>query len=59
MAFRPDPTAPNGRKRDVVGRTSACTQAGLSGFLRRHQEQGHVVDVLEVQPLPLELEDGS
>lgn len=51
LAFRPDATAPYGRKRELMGRTAACTREGLQAFVSRHEDQGHVVDVLEVQPL--------
>lgn len=47
-----------GRKREVVGRTSACTERGLQAFLERHAAEGNVCDVLEVQALP-GLEQGA
>lgn len=53
IAYRPDPTAPNGRKRGVVGRTSACDRGGLQAFIDRQEADGNVVDVIEVQPLDL------
>lgn len=56
VAFVPDATAPTGRKRELAGRTAACTREGLQPFLDRHVALGHVCDVLEVQPLQLQLE---
>lgn len=53
MAFKPDATAPNGRRRLVTGRTSACTEDGLQAFIERHEGAGDVVDVLEVRPFDL------
>lgn len=51
VAFKPDPTAPNGRKREVTGRTAACTPDGLNGFIRRQTLAGNVVDTLKVLEL--------
>lgn len=50
VAFVPDPTGQGlaGRKRDVAGRASAKTEAGLEAFVTRHRDLGHVVDVCEV-----------
>lgn len=53
MAFKPDATAPNGRRREVTGRTAACTREGLQPFVDRHRAVGDVVDILDVEPLPL------
>jgi hypothetical protein len=44
IAYRPDPLAPNGRKRDVTGRTSATTEQGLNRFVNQHEAAGDVVD---------------
>lgn len=52
VAYVPDATAPQGRKRAVAGQTAACTQEGLADFLTRHHEQGHVVDVIHLEALP-------
>lgn len=45
VAYIPDPTAPNGRRREVAGRTAAVTLDGLSRFIREHEARGHAVDV--------------
>jgi hypothetical protein len=50
VAYKPDPTAPNGRTREVTGRAAACTEEGLADFVLRHVEAGDVVDLVEVQP---------
>lgn len=51
VAYKPDPTAPQGRRRVVAGRTSATTPDGLSRFMAAHRSQGHVVDVIQVSTL--------
>lgn len=51
IAYRPDALAPNGRKREVTGRTAAATRAGLDRFVDQHETAGDVVDVWQVQPL--------
>jgi hypothetical protein len=50
VAFVPDPTGQTlaGRKRVVAGRAAARTEAGLARFRKTHEDQGHVVDVVEV-----------
>lgn len=50
-AYVVDPTAPNGRRREVAGRTSATTQDGLARFVNAHRRQGHAVDVIRVVEL--------
>lgn len=52
VAYIPDATAPQGRKREVAGQTAACEQEGLDAFKDRHTEQGHVVDVVHLETLP-------
>lgn len=51
IAYRPDAIAPNGRKREVTGRTSASTEAGLARFVARHEAAGDVVDRWQVQSI--------
>ena len=51
IAYRPDALAPNGRKREVTGRTSAASRAGLDRFIDRHEGDGDVVDVWRVQSI--------
>lgn len=53
VAYKPDPTAPNGRSREVTGRTAACTEEGLAEFVLRQVDAGNVVDLYEVQPFDL------
>lgn len=50
-AFVPDPTAPNGRRREVAGRAAACSRAGLDAFVARHEAAGHEVDLVEILDL--------
>lgn len=49
VAFVPDPSAPNGRRREIAGKTSATTEDGLIRFVRRHRAAGHKLDVFRVQ----------
>lgn len=50
-AFVPDPTAPNGRKREVAGRVAAASRSGLDRFVNAHRAAGHEVDVVEILDL--------
>lgn len=51
VAFVPDPTAPNGRRRELAGQTSATTQDGLTRFVNAHRRRGHAVDVFRLTEL--------
>jgi hypothetical protein len=51
IAYRPDALAPNGRKREVTGRTAAASEDGLARFIDQHEAAGDVVDVWKVQSL--------
>lgn len=51
IAFVPDETAPNGRRREVAGRVAACTREGLDAWITRQVAAGNVVDVIEVLDL--------
>lgn len=48
IAYRPDPTAPAGRRREVTGRAAAKTRPGLDRFVAAHGAAGDVVAVSEV-----------
>ena len=48
IAFVPDPVAPNGRRREVAGRVSACTQDGLTRWVNEQRAKGNAVDVYRV-----------
>lgn len=48
VAYVVDPTSPNGRRREVAGRTAARTRDGLDAFVLKHQRLGHPLDVFEV-----------
>lgn len=48
IAYVPDVTAPNGRRRQVAGRVAACTPEGLEAWIARQTAAGNVVDRLEV-----------
>jgi hypothetical protein len=50
-AYRPDPTAPKGRRRAVTGHAAAKTNAGLIRFLDAHAAVGDVVDVVIVDDM--------
>lgn len=54
IAYTPDWTSPNGRRRVVAGRTAAVTRAGLDRWIRAHEAKGNVVDVIVVDALDLE-----
>lgn len=54
IAFVPDWTAPNGRRRVVAGRVAACTREGLDRWVDAQLAAGNDVDVIEVVPLDLE-----
>lgn len=58
-AFVPDPTAPNGRKREVAGRVAAASREGLDRFVNAHRAAGHEVDVVEILPLPFDLDSND
>lgn len=51
IAYKPDALAPNGRKREVTGRTSAATEQGLAGFIERHEADGDLIDSWRVQSI--------
>ena len=51
VAFIPDPTAPNGRRREVAARAAATTEEGLARFRLEHRLAGHAVDVVRVSDL--------
>lgn len=51
VAYVPDPTAPQGRRRELAGRTAATTPDGLARFKLAHEAQGHAVDVFKVAGL--------
>lgn len=51
IAYRPDWSAPRGRRRVVVGRVAACTREGLDRWIARQQAEGNDVDVLEILSL--------
>lgn len=51
IAYVPDETAPNGRRRKVAGRVAACTPDGLSRWILEQRRRGNVVDVLHVPDL--------
>jgi hypothetical protein len=48
IAYVVDPTSPNGRRREVAGRTAAVKREGLDEFIKRHRRAGHPLDVYEV-----------
>lgn len=48
VAFIPDPTAPNGRRRTVAGRTAACSPDGLAAFIAKHTAAGNAVTCFRV-----------
>lgn len=51
IAYVPDATAPNGRKRAVAGRAAAATPTGLRSFVQRQLAAGNVVDRYDVREL--------
>lgn len=51
IAYVPDFTAPNGRRRVVAGRVAACTPDGLTAWINRQRQAGNVVDVIRVHSL--------
>lgn len=51
VAYVPDPTAPNGRRREIAGRASALTEDGLTRFRSSHRRAGHAVDVFRLTGL--------
>jgi hypothetical protein len=51
IAYVPDQTAPNGRRRAVAGRVAACTPDGLSRWILEQRRRGNVVDVIRVHDL--------
>lgn len=48
IAYAVDAEAPNGRRREVAGRTAASTQDGLTRFVSTHRQAGDAVDVFRV-----------
>jgi hypothetical protein len=51
IAYVPDRTAPNGRRRLVAGRVAACTPDGLNTWIAKQRRAGNVVDVMHVKAL--------
>lgn len=51
IAYVPDPTAPNGRRRTVAGRAAAATPDGLTAWINRQRRAGNVVDTYTVASL--------
>lgn len=51
IAYVVDPWAPQGRRRAVAGRVSACTADGLTRWVNAQRAKGHAVDVYRVGAL--------